>query len=73
MRLGEIIVGLLVLYLSLGLLFSIPFVVAGVGRIDAAARAASIAFRLLILPGTVALWPVLAVKWAKTCGQEVHP
>jgi hypothetical protein len=71
MRLGEIIAGLLVL--SLGLLFSVPFVVVGAGRIDGAARAASIAFRLLILPGTVALWPVLAAKWAKTSGQEENP
>jgi hypothetical protein len=70
MRLGEIIVSALVLYLSCGLLFSVLFLAVGVDRIDPAARQTSIAFRLLIFPGTVALWPVLAAKWAKTYVQR---
>ena len=48
---------------SLGLLFAIPFVWRGVDRIDPDARAGSIGFRALILPGAVALWPVLLRRW----------
>jgi hypothetical protein len=51
-------------YAFLGLLFAGPFLVRGVMRLDPAAKGTSLAFRLAILPGTVALWPVLARKWA---------
>ena len=51
-------------YAILGLLFAGPFLVRGVTRLDPTARGTSLAFRLAILPGTVALWPVLARKWA---------
>lgn len=50
-------------YLLAGLVFGLAFVTVGVGRIDPAARGTSVAFRVLILPGAVALWPFLAVKW----------
>jgi hypothetical protein len=66
MPLAETILGLGLLYLACGLLFGVPFVAVGVGRVDDAARQTSITFRLLILPGTVTLWPLLAAKWVKT-------
>jgi hypothetical protein len=50
-------------YVTLGLLFAIAFVTAGVQRIDPVARGTGIGFRLLILPGVVALWPLLARRW----------
>lgn len=52
-------------YASAGLAFGLAFVAAGVARIDPAARGTSWAFRALILPGAAALWPLLAVKWAR--------
>jgi hypothetical protein len=52
-------------YLIVGLLFGLAFVTVGVTRIDPAARRTTAWFRLLILPGCVALWPVLAVKWVR--------
>ena len=55
---------LLLLYGACGLAFGAAFVASGVGRVDAAARGAPLAFRLVILPGVVALWPVLAWQWA---------
>jgi hypothetical protein len=55
-------------YLLAGLLFGLAFVTVGVTRIDPAARGTSATFRLLILPGAVALWPVLATKWARPEG-----
>ena len=54
---------LLDLYLLIGLLFAIAFVTIGVPRVDPTARGAGAGFRLLILPGSVALWPVLLRKW----------
>jgi hypothetical protein len=51
-------------YLACGLLFAVVFVTVGVGRIDPDARGTSFGFRLLILPGTAALWPLLAKRWA---------
>jgi len=59
------------LYLGLGLLFSIVFLVWGIERIDPAARASSRAFRWIVLPGCVALWPLLARRWL--AGREAPP
>lgn len=46
-------------YAALGVAFAIPFVIWGVKRIDPAAREGTWGFRLLILPGCAALWPLL--------------
>jgi len=35
----------------------------GVDRIDPNARGAGLGFRLLILPGSAALWPLLLRRW----------
>lgn len=56
-------------YLAAGSLFALAFVTVGVTRIDPAARGTPAAFRLMILPGVVALWPLLAAKWVR-CGGE---
>lgn len=50
-------------YLACGLLFAIPFVLAGVNHIDPHAKPGTWGFRLLILPGTVFLWPLLVRRW----------
>lgn len=52
-------------YLSAGLLFAGPFVWRGVERIDPVARQGTWGFRVLILPGVVLLWPLLAVRWTR--------
>ena len=51
-------------YLAAGVLFAIPFVLVGAGRIDPGARGAPWSFRLLIVPGVAALWPLLLRRWA---------
>jgi hypothetical protein len=56
--------------LACGLLFAIPFVLVGVKHIDPHAAHGSWGFRLLILPGTIALWPLLLKRWF--CG-NTHP
>lgn len=69
---GMIISGL-GLYLLAGLVFALAFVTLLIKRFDHnAAEAAPIQFRLLILPGVIALWPLLLTLFLKraTVGGE---
>lgn len=59
-------------YLALGSVFAAWFVVLGVGRIDAAAKSAHVAFRLLILPGSVLLWPALLRRCLVRAATQPH-
>jgi hypothetical protein len=63
MTTAEWIVGVATGYAAVGLLFGLAFVRFGVTHLDPAARGTSVAFRVLILPGSVALWPFLLWKW----------
>jgi len=45
------------IYLLFGLLFGIVFVTKLAGRFDENARNGSWGFRLMILPGSIVLWP----------------
>ena len=56
---------LLGVYLTCGLAFAIPFALVGVKKVDPAATRSSWGFRLLIVPGTVAFWPLLWRRWAR--------
>jgi hypothetical protein len=73
MTVAEVIVLAVSAYLACGLLFGLAFVTAGVGRVDASARGTSAGFRLLILPGTAALWPFLAARWLRAVRSEGNP
>jgi hypothetical protein len=73
MLFARILLDAALVYLFLGLAWSIPFVLRGVNRIDETARDASPGFRLMILPGTVALWPWLLAKWLKAPPDGVSP
>ena len=53
------------IYLMCGLLFAISFVLVGVGKIDPHAGHGSWGFRLLIIPGTMFFWPLLAHRWMR--------
>jgi hypothetical protein len=54
------------LYAAAGLVFALPFLAWGLPRIDHAARGSSLAFRLVILPGAAALWPLLLYRWQRS-------
>ncbi len=60
---AEWVVGIVAAYLGAGLAFAALFVAVGVGRIDPGAERAPLGFRLLILPGSAALWPWLLKRW----------
>ena len=51
------------IYLLCGAGFAIPFLWLGVGRINPTAAHGSWGFRILIIPGTVLLWPFLLRRW----------
>ncbi|HEX3797670.1 MAG TPA: hypothetical protein VH413_03125 [Verrucomicrobiae bacterium] len=54
---------LLAIYLACGFLFAILFACAGVKKIDPHAARGSWGFRLLIIPGAAAFWPLLLRRW----------
>ncbi len=51
------------LYAAAGVVFALLFLSVGVTRIDHGAKGAGITFRLLILPGLIALWPLMLARW----------
>ena len=63
MQIAQIFVYAFYLYLLIGLLFGIWFVFKGVQKIDAGMEGAKWNLRLLLLPGSIALWFVLLRKY----------
>ena len=52
-------------YAGLGLIFAVLFVSIGVQRFDSEAQGSGIGFRLLILPGVAAFWPMFLRRWTQ--------
>ena len=52
-------------YFFAGLIFAVPFLLLGVQRMDSDATGWKIGFRLMILPGVCAFWPLFAVRWVR--------
>ncbi len=50
-------------YLACGLVFAVLFALIGVKEIDPHAAHGSWGFRVLIIPGTMAFWPLLLRRW----------
>jgi hypothetical protein len=59
------LVYVLIAYAGVGLAFAVVFVWFGVERLDSEAKGAGIGFRLLILPGVAAFWPLLLQRWVR--------
>ena len=62
---AEVFLILIGIYLLCGLVFAVPFALVGVSRIDPHASHGTWGFRLLIMPGTILLWPLLVRRWMK--------
>ena len=62
--LANMLVSGLGIYALIGLLVALIYVFGGAGRIDPAAKGKGLPIRarLLILPGIVGLWPIMATK-----------
>jgi hypothetical protein len=58
-------------YAAIGLLFAGAFLTVGISRVDPASKGSSIGFRLVILPGVTALWPLLLTRWIRGRGRAI--
>ena len=54
------------LYATVGMVFALAFAWRGASRLDPAAREGTWGFRLLVIPGAAAFWPLLALRWARS-------
>lgn len=63
MKLIETLLVAVGIYCSVGFVFGVVFALWGVAKLDDAARGTSGWFRLLLIPGSIILWPVLLYKW----------
>lgn len=63
MTLVRVLVQLGQYYALVGLVFALVFAWRGAPVVNPAAREGSLGFRVLILPGAAALWPLLLRRW----------
>jgi hypothetical protein len=68
-HLAHVLVMIAGAWMAIGFVFALAFAAVGVGRVDHEARSAGIGFRALILPATIALWPLLALRWMRASGE----
>jgi len=63
LEIAEVIVATFEAYVVAGVIFALLFLPRAVVRMDPRVAGSPRTLRLLILPGTVALWPLLAWRW----------
>ena len=56
---AQIIIGTVQVYLVIGLIFAIPFILFLIQRVDPSAQGSTWGFKLLALPGISLLWPLM--------------
>lgn len=52
-------------YFILGLVFALVFVIWGIHKVDEDASGTHWFFRILMIPGSMAFWPILLMKWVR--------
>ena len=64
-KVGDLVIGLngVALYAAAGAVFAVAFLLLGITRIDNGAKGAGLGFRLLLIPGLIALWPLMLIRW----------
>jgi hypothetical protein len=65
---ATILLGIFSGYVAVGAVFAIAFVVFGVTKVQPAPVTSGA--RLLLLPGAVALWPLLLPRWLKAANPQ---
>ena len=73
MHVAELFVDALAVYGLAGAVFAVAFVTLGIQRVDSVAEHAPVGFRLIVLPGVAALWPLLLVRWLKAVPKSEFP
>lgn len=61
----EAIVTAFTVYALIGVAFALLFVTTGIHRVDPGAEGSGAGFRLIVLPGVAALWPLLLMRWIR--------
>jgi len=69
---AEQFVGALAAYSAAGVAFAIAFVLFGISRVDSVAEHSPIGFRLIVMPGVAALWPLLLTRWLRAVAISVE-
>jgi hypothetical protein len=67
MTIGSMLYGLTLAYVSCGCATALAFLLFGLDRVDPAARG-GFAFRPLLVPGLVLLWPLVLLVWRRRPG-----
>ena len=65
MQFAEMFVVVLAAYAFTGAAFSVVFVLFGIHRVDPVAEHSPIGFRLIVMLGVAALWPLLLGRWMR--------
>ncbi len=73
MPVATILLWCVAIYFALGAAFAAAFVIWGAARIDHAAQGMPIQARIMIAPASAALWPFLALRWARVENGERRP
>jgi hypothetical protein len=66
MQVAEFFVAALAAYGLAGSVFAVAFVLLGIQRVDPVAEHSPIGFRLIVIPGVAALWPLLLGRWLRS-------
>ncbi len=62
METAETLILLSQIYAGIGLLVAVPFLLFGIDRVEPSARG-TFAFRPLLIPGVVLIWPIVLYRW----------
>ena len=60
---AQAVLFLAALYLGIGVIVALAFVTIGIGRAMPDAGTVTIGARILILPGSIMLWPIVLRRW----------
>ena len=61
----EMLLIIVSVYLLVGVLFVIPFLMKGLNKVDEGAYGSTIGFKIIIIPGVIVFWPALLKKWIR--------
>ena len=62
---AQFFIDALAAYGFVGTVFAVVFITVGIHRVDPVAEHAPLGFRLIVLPGVAALWPLLLTRWLR--------
>lgn len=67
----EVVLIIAALYLLLGVLFVVPFLIKGLRKVDEGTHGATLGFKIIIIPGVIVFWPFLLRRWIRA-GRKLY-